>query len=229
MKSFLQYITEAGIRRKVRVADSKKLSPRERVGARADVKREEQKRAGRVERRAEAEAALDVPMSSSTAQGRLETKAARAKLASEYGESVKQGGNPAWLRPMKTTLIKGVWGPEYKTTMNPRFHSDISEGQVVPSPNTHAVPADKRDDSGLDTQTPEEAAEFKKYMKNAVNDLELNRMKNFIKDPLGIKSEIQRTVDSANMDQEFQNMKGKWDRYQWGESLPRDRDGNPLG
>ena len=229
MKTFLQYITEAGIRRKVRVADSKKLSPRERVGARADVKREEQKRAGRVERRAEAEAALDVPMSSSTAQSRLSTKAARAKLASEYGESVKQGGNPAWLRPMKSTLIKGVWGPEYKTTMNPRFHSDISEGQVVPSPNTHAVPADKRYDPRPYIQTPEEAAELKKYIKNGVNDARLNRMKNFIKDPLGIKSEIQSAVDSANMDQEFENLKDKNYRDEWSEQLPRDRDGNPLG
>jgi hypothetical protein len=196
------------------------------------VKREEQKRAGRVERRAEAEAALDVPMSSSTAQGRLKTKADRAKLASEYGESVKQGGNPAWLRPMKSTLIKGVWGPEYKTTINPRFQSDISEGQVVPSPNTHAVPADKRDDSGLHTQTPEEATEFKKYMKNSVNDLELNRMKNFIEDPLGIKSGIESAVDSANanMDHlEFENMKYKNYRDEWGDHLPRDRDGNVLG
>jgi hypothetical protein len=231
MKSFLQYITEAGIRRKVRVADSKKLSPRKRVGARADVKREEQKRAGRVERRAEAEAALDVPMSSSTAQGRLSTKAARAALASEYGESVKQGGNPAWLRPMKSTLIKGVWGPEYKTTMNPRFQSDISEGQVVPSPNTHAVPADKRDPEPY-IQTPEEVAERKKYIKNNVNYVRLNRMKNFIEDPLGIKSGIQSAVDSANanMDHlEFENMKDKNYRDEWSEQLPRDRDGNPLG
>ena len=229
MKSFLQYITEAGIRRKVRVAKSKKLSPREQVGARADVKREEQKRAGRVERRAEAEAARDVPMSSSTAQGRLSTKAARATLASEYGESVKQGGNPAWLRPMKTTLIKGVWGPEYKTTMNPRFQSDISEGQVVPSPNTHAVPADKRDDSRVYTRTPEEAAELKKYIKNGVNDVRLNRMKNYLSDPLDIKSGIQSAVDSAKMDQEFENAKDENYRDEWSEQLPRDRDENPLG
>ena len=233
MKSFLQYITEAGVRRKVRVADSKKLSPRERVGARADLKREEQKRAGRVERRAEAEAALDVPMSSSTAQGRLSTKAARAKLASEYGESVKQGGNPAWLRPMKSTLIKGVWGPEYKTTMNPRFQSDISEGQVVPSPNTHAVPADKRDDSIIYYQrTPEEEAELKKYIKNNVNYVRLNRMKNYLSDPLGIKSGIESAVDSANANMdylEFENKKDKNYRDEWSEQLPRDRDGNPLG
>ena len=229
MKTFLQYITEAGIRRKVRVADSKKLSPRERVGARADLKREEQKRAGRVVRRAETEAALDVPISSSTAQGRLKTKADRAKLASEYGESVKQGGNPAWLRPMKTTLIKGVWGPEYKTTMNPRFQSDISEGQVVPSPNTHAVPADKRDDSRVYTRTPEEAAELKKYIKNGVNDVRLNRMKNYLSDPLDIKSGIQSAVDSAKMDQEFENAKDENYRDEWSEQLPRDRDENPLG
>jgi hypothetical protein len=233
MKTFLQYITEAGISRKVRVAKSKNLSPRERVGARADVKREEQKRAGRVERRAEAEAALDVPMSSSTAQGRLSTKAARANLASEYGESVKQGGKPAWLRPIKSTLSKGVWGPEHKISVNPRFQSDISEGQIAPSPNTHAVPADKRDDSRLHTRTPEEAAEFKKYMKNAVNDLELDRMKNgmknFIKDPLDIKSGIQSAVDSAKMDQEFENMKDENYRDEWSEQLPRDRDENPLG
>ena len=229
MKTFLQYITEAGIQRKVRVAKSKNLSPRERVGARADVKREEQKRAGRVERRAETEAARDVPMSSSTAQGRLSTKAARAELASEYGESVKQGGKPAWLRPIKSTLSKGVWGPEHKISVNPRFQSDISEGQVVPSPNTHAVPADKRDDSRVYTRTPEEAAELKKYIKNGVNDVRLNRMKNYLSDPLDIKSGIQSAVDSAKMDQEFENMKDENYRDEWSEQLPRDRDENPLG
>jgi len=237
MKSFLQYITEAGIRRKVRVADSKKLSPRERVGARADVKREEKKRAGRVERRAEAEAELDVPMSSSTAQGRLKTKAARATLASEYGESVKQGGNPAWLRPMKTTLIKGVWGPEYKTTMNPRFQSDISEGQIVPSPNTHAVPQDQLNntyypgrvrDVRPDTRSPEEIQNSKKEMKNRINDFKLNQTKEFLDDPFGIKREMQNQVDAENIRQEFENAKDENYRDQWGEQLPRDRDGNPL-
>jgi hypothetical protein len=127
---------------------------------------------------------------------------------------VKQGGNPAWLRPMKTTLIKGVWGPEYKTTMNPRFQSDISEGQVVPSPNTHAVPADERDDSRPYTQTPEEATKTK--FKNMLNDIRLNRMKNYLSDPLDIKSGIQSAVDSANWDQEFENIKkderGSWDK-----------------
>jgi hypothetical protein len=237
MKSFLQYITEAGIQRKVRVADSKKLSPRERVGARADVKREEQKRAGRVERRAEAEAALDVPMSSSTAQGRLETKAARANLASEYGESVKQGGNPAWLRPIKSTLSKGVWGPEHKISVNPRFQSDISEGQVVPSPNTHAIPQDQLDntyypgrvrDVRPDTRSPEEIQNSEKKFKNWINDSKLNQTKEFLNDPLGIKREMQNQIDGENIRQEFENMKDKDYLDQWGKQLPRDRGGNPL-
>ena len=62
MKSFLQYITEAGIRRKVRVADSKKLSPREKVGARADVKGEQDKRTPRVIKRAKQEAEASEPL-----------------------------------------------------------------------------------------------------------------------------------------------------------------------
>ena len=109
------------------------------------------------------------------------------------------------------------------------FLQYIFEGQVVPSPNTHAVPADKRDDSRVYTRTPEEAAELKKYIKNGVNDVRLNRMKNYLSDPLDIKSGIQSAVDSAKMDQEFENMKDENYRDEWSEQLPRDRDENPLG
>ena len=108
------------------------------------------------------------------------------------------------------------------------FLQYISEGQVVSSPNTHAVPVDKRDDPRPYTQTPEEAAELKKYIKIGVNDVRLNRMKNFIKDPLGIKSEIQSAVDSANANMDHLEFEKNY-RDQWGEQLPRDRDGNPLG
>ena len=112
------------------------------------------------------------------------------------------------------------------------FLQYISEGQVVSSPNTHAVPADKRDDSRVYTRTPEEAAELKKYIKNGVNDVRLNRMKNYLSDPLDIKSGIQSAVDSANANMdylEFENAKDKNYRDEWSEQLPRDRDGNPLG
>ena len=110
------------------------------------------------------------------------------------------------------------------------FLQYIFEGQVVPSPTSRAVPNDKRDDSNSDVYaTPEQTTELKKYTKNVVNDFRLNRMKNYLSDPLDIKSGIQSAVDTANTDQEYQNMKDEDYRDQWGEQLPRDRDGNPLG
>lgn len=110
------------------------------------------------------------------------------------------------------------------------FLQYIFEGAVVPSSNKiHAVPDNKPDNFGPDTRSPEETAELKKYIKNGVNDVILNRMKNYLSDPLDIKSGIQSAVDSAKMDQEFENMKDKDYRDQWGEQLPRDKDGNILG
>ena len=118
------------------------------------------------------------------------------------------------------------------------FLQYIFEGAVVPSSNKiHAVPDNKPDNFGPDTRSPEETAELKKYIKNGVNDVILNRMKKYLSDPLDIKSGIQSAVDSANanMDHlEFENMinefrKDKKYRDEWSEQLPRDRDGNPLG
>jgi len=80
MKTFLQYITEAGIRRKLRVAQAtetqaiaasldpmaspgKKLAAARRArGARLDVQREQNKRTDRVLRRAKAEAEESTPL-----------------------------------------------------------------------------------------------------------------------------------------------------------------------
>ena len=81
MKTFLQYITEAGIQRKLRVAKATErqaiatqylnpmASPGEKLaaarrarGAQLDVQREQNKRTGRVLRRAQAEAEASTPL-----------------------------------------------------------------------------------------------------------------------------------------------------------------------
>jgi hypothetical protein len=99
MKSFSQYLAEAGIRRKVRVARSYNLTPGETAVARSEMKREEAKRSGRVVRRAETEAAARTPfvLGPSTAQDQLDLKLTRAELAKGYGESMRYGGKPDWI------------------------------------------------------------------------------------------------------------------------------------
>jgi hypothetical protein len=97
MKTFAQYLAEAGIARKVRVARSYALSPGEAAMARSEMKREEARRAPRVIRRAEAEAAARTPAVPDTAQDVLDLKLTRAELAKGYGESMRYGGKPDWI------------------------------------------------------------------------------------------------------------------------------------
>ena len=110
------------------------------------------------------------------------------------------------------------------------FLQYIFEGQVVPSPTSRAVPNDKPvvSNSYLHTR-PELTPELKNYKKNLDNDAINNRMKDYLSDPFEIKSRMQSAVDDVNYHRWEQILKDEDYRDQWGEQLPRDRDGNPLG
>ena len=110
------------------------------------------------------------------------------------------------------------------------FLQYIFEGKVVPSPNIHAVPNNKRDDSnsGVDI-TPEQTPEQKNFMKDQDNNIILNSKKKDYSDPLGIKSKIQGAVDDANREQILQNFKDEMYHNIWLRELPRDEKNRILG
>ena len=91
MKTFSQYLAEAGIRRKLRVLQSVETDPGstrgERVSARQDVAREQARRTGRVISRAKTEAESSEPLPTIGGTGILHAHAERLERVGQktYG------------------------------------------------------------------------------------------------------------------------------------------------
>ena len=108
MKSFLQYITEAGIRRKLRVLQSVENNPQstrgERIIAGQDVDREQRRRTGRVLNRAKAEAEASEPPVTGGIYAHAERLERVGEKAGAYATQMAGAEKPGFARRRSTSL-----------------------------------------------------------------------------------------------------------------------------